>query len=92
MCRIWLTSKVRTRACSPSICTRELRPVDLLDRGQLAVGNVQVAIGSGELDTVPLSELAFALAVGGDALQASGIIGDLLAVVAPNRQQDCPSG
>ena len=65
-------------------------PVDLLDGGQLAVGDVKFAIGSGELDAVAWGEFAFALTVSSDALQASGIVGGLARRLRAGRSEDFP--
>src|SRR5271157_707353 len=61
--------------------------IEAHDRSQLAVSDVQVLRGSCELYAVAFGKLALRCAVDGDSLQASRVIGHLLAGLTLDREQ-----
>ena len=54
--------------------------VDTLDGSEIPVRNSQGSVGSGELYAVANRKLEFKLLIGGDAAQAGGVVGNLIAV------------
>lgn len=60
---------------------------DLLDGSNVPIGDSQLLIRRGELQPVPNCEISFNFAVGGDAAQPRGIIGDLLSTRILDRQE-----
>ena len=54
--------------------------VDLLDDGEVAIGNAERFVGRGELDAIAYGELVFDSSVNTDAGESARIIGDNFAV------------